>query len=252
MKVQILPKVIFSIFGPLNQFDIVERTTCCYDVFLFLVGQTELDLAVSNILFFLICWQIYEYYNEEIKTDNVVAFDLELIIVDIINKKNFTYIDFIGGVFVLILFSNLSGLFPYSQTISAQLIFTLSISFISMFVIWLHSLYNNKLLMLNHFLPKGSPFIIIPFIILIELISNLSRIISIAVRLFANMTSGHALLKIIANFALISLALLIAFKILIIFPLVIIFIITLIEIIIAFLQTYVFVTLILIYISETE
>jgi ATP synthase subunit 6 len=252
MKVQILPKVIFSIFGPLNQFDILERTTCCYDVFLFLVGQTELDLAVSNILFFLICWQIYEYYNEEIKTDNVVAFDLELIIVDIINKKNFTYIDFIGGVFVLILFSNLSGLFPYSQTISAQLIFTLSISFISMFVIWLHSLYNNKLLMLNHFLPKGSPFIIIPFIILIELISNLSRIISIAVRLFANMTSGHALLKIIANFALISLALLIAFKILIIFPLVIIFIITLIEIIIAFLQTYVFVTLILIYISETE
>lgn len=252
MKVQILPKVIFYMFGPLNQFDILERTTCCYDIFLFLVGQSEFDLAVSNIIFFLICWQCYDYYNTQIKVDNVISFDTELIVIDLINKKNFNYIDFIGGLFVLILFSNLSGLFPYSQTITAQILFTLSISFVSMFIIWFHSLYNNKLLMLNHFLPKGSPFIIIPFIIMIELISNLSRIISLAVRLFANMTSGHAILKILANFAIISLTLLSAFKILIVFPLIIIFIITLIEIIIAFLQTYVFITIIIIYISETE
>jgi len=56
--------------------------------------------------------------------------------------------------------------------------------------------------MLNHFLPNGAPLVITPFIILIELISNFSRIISLAVRLFANMTSGHALLKILAGFSL--------------------------------------------------
>ena len=58
--------------------------------------------------------------------------------------------------------------------------------------------------MFNHFLPNGAPLIITPFIILIELISNFSRIISLAVRLFANMTSGHALLKILASFGLIA------------------------------------------------
>jgi F-type H+-transporting ATPase subunit a len=56
--------------------------------------------------------------------------------------------------------------------------------------------------MLNHFIPNGSPILITPFIIAIELISNLSRIISLSVRLFANMTSGHALLKILAGFGI--------------------------------------------------
>jgi len=53
----------------------------------------------------------------------------------------------------------------------------------------------------NHFLPTGAPLILAPFIILIELISNFSRIISLPVRLFANITSGHALLKILAGAA---------------------------------------------------
>lgn len=56
--------------------------------------------------------------------------------------------------------------------------------------------------MLNHYLPQGAPLILISFIILIELISQLSRVVSLSVRLFANMTSGHALLKILAGFGL--------------------------------------------------
>ena len=71
---------------------------------------------------------------------------------------------------------------------------------------------------LNHFLPNGAPLLIIPFIILIEFISTLSRIVSLAVRLFANITSGHALLKILASFALTSFTAIAAWKILIIFP----------------------------------
>jgi F0F1-type ATP synthase membrane subunit a len=71
-----------------------------------------------------------------------------------------------------------------------------------MLTIWFQAFYNNKISMFNHFLPNGSPLLITPFIIAIELISNLSRIVSLAVRLFANMTSGHALLKILASFGL--------------------------------------------------
>jgi len=106
--------------------------------------------------------------------------------------------------------------------------------------------------MFNHFLPNGSPIVITPFIIIIELISNFSRIISLSVRLFANMTSGHALLKILASFGLGALGLVLIWKSFISAAIVIIFIITLLELLIAFLQTYVFVTLLLIYISEQE
>ncbi len=93
---------------------------------------------------------------------------------------------------------------------------------------------------------------IIPFIILIELVSNASRIISLSVRLFANMTSGHALLKILSGFALVAFSMLFFWKILIIFPVLIIVIITALEMLIAFLQTYVLVTLVLIYTGEQE
>jgi len=106
--------------------------------------------------------------------------------------------------------------------------------------------------MLNHFLPNGAPLMLVPFIILIEIISNLSRLISLSVRLFANMTSGHALLKILAGFGLAAILLVVIWKLIIVFPFLIIFIITILEMIIAFLQTYVFVTLTLIYINEQE
>lgn len=121
-----------------------------------------------------------------------------------------------------------------------------------MFLVWLHAAFSNKILMINHFLPNGAPLILIPFIIVIELISNLSRIISLSVRLFANMTSGHALLKILAGFGLAALCLVGVWKSILIFPFAIIFIITILELIIAFLQTYVFITLTLIYINEQE
>jgi F-type H+-transporting ATPase subunit a len=101
-------------------------------------------------------------------------------------------------------------------------------------------------------LPSGSPLVIIPFIILIELVSNISRIISLSVRLFANMTSGHALLKILAGFALVTSSLVFIWKSLAVFPIIIIIIITALEMLIAFLQTYVLVTLVLIYMSEQE
>jgi F-type H+-transporting ATPase subunit a len=94
--------------------------------------------------------------------------------------------------------------------------------------------------------------VIIPFIILIELVSNISRIVSLSVRLFANMTSGHALLKILSGFALVAGSILAIWKFLLIFPVCIIIIITGLEMLIAFLQTYVLVTLLLIYSSEQE
>lgn len=121
---------------------------------------------------------------------------------DLITKNNFNYISVLNTLFTLIFLSNFSGLLPYTQTLTSQLLFTLILSFVILLVIWAQAFFSNKILMLNHYLPQGAPLVLISFIILIELISQLSRVISLSVRLFANMTSGHALLKILAGFGL--------------------------------------------------
>jgi len=182
----------------------------------------------------------------------MLDFNLEILIKDLIKKTNYIYIDNIITIFLTIFCSNIIGLLPYTQTLTAQLVCTLFLSLFTILIIWLHSLVQLKINILNHFIPAGTPLVLAPFIISIEIISNLSRIISLSVRLFANITSGHALLKILAGFALLTLSITAIWKVLLLLPWIIIIIITFLELLIAGLQTYVFVTLILIYISEFE
>lgn len=240
-------------FGPLAQFDLLEKApSCWYDVLPAVTGFTEFDETALWLFVTVSLWQIYDFYNESSKVDSVIDFDDETLVTDLVSKANYNYNDMITTFFSIIFTANFSGLIPYSQTATSQMVFALALSMITMFTVWSHAFYDNKIAMLNHFLPSGSPLVITPFIILIELVSNISRIISLAVRLFANMTSGHALLKILASFGLGALTMTAAWKVLAIFPIIIIFIITILELLIAFLQTYVFVTLTLIYVSEQE
>jgi ATP synthase subunit 6 len=240
-------------FAPLLQFDLLEKQPSCDFDFLFpFIGLTEYDNVTVWLWTLIVVWQLYRFYNTDLTTVAFSNFDHRTITMDLITFNNFNYISLITTLFYVIFTTNFSGLLPYTQTITSQLLFTLILSLISMFLIWLHAFSNNKILMFNHFLPSGAPLILTPFIIVIELISNSSRLISISVRLFANMTSGHALLKILAGFGIGTLMLSGVWKMLFLFPFIIIFVITVLEIIIAFLQTYVFITLLLIYINEQE
>ena len=136
---------------------------------------------------------------------------------------------------------------------TAQLVFTVILAVVGVFIVWAYGIYHNKILALNHFLPMGAPLFLAPFIIIIELISNFSRLVSLPVRLFANITSGHALLKILAEAATgLFLCLLGFVKGSIVVPICVIIVISVLEVIIAFLQAYVFVTLLLIYVSEIQ
>lgn len=215
-------------------------------------GFTEFDVNTFYLSLIMGAWQINTFYDNTSFGDTNLDFNQEELISSLINKKNYNYNDLIGLYFCLIFSANFVGLVPYTQTITSQLAVTLFLSMTIMLTVWLHAFYDNKISMLNHFLPSGSPIIITPFIIVIEIISNLSRIVSLSVRLFANMTSGHALLKILASFGVGALSLTAAWGFLFIFPVGIIFIVSILELIIAFLQTYVFVTLSLIYVSEQE
>lgn len=181
--------------------------SCPFDILYPLSGLTLIDRQMFALLCCLLTWQLVSYYQTQLTSTAVLSFQHEALLGDLITRANYNYSSLISTLFVGIFICNFSGLLPYTQTVTSQLLFTLVLSFLVMFIIWVHTIVDNKILLLNHFLPNGAPLILIPFIILIELISNLSRLISLSVRLFANMTSGHALLKILAGFGVGALSL---------------------------------------------
>jgi ATP synthase subunit 6 len=111
--------------------------------------------------------------------------------------------------------------------------------------------YKQSWQFLNLFLPSGVPLFIAPFLILIEVISYFAKVLSLSIRLFANMMSGHALLKILIGFSWVLCSTFSPVFIgLGLFPWIIVTLILFLEALIAFLQAYVFVVLIAIYLND--
>ena len=172
------------------------------------------------------------------------------IVTENINIKYQVYFPYIFLYFLSILCYNLFGMIPYSFTVTSHLILTFYLALSAFIGINILAVKKNNIAIFNLFLPKGVPTVIMPFLVLIELVSYIARVFSLAIRLFANMMSGHTLLKILAGF---SWTILSASNFLLIFsiiPTIIILIVTFLEVAIACLQAYVFVILLCIYIND--
>lgn len=119
-----------------------------------------------------------------------------------IDPKGHRYLPLIMGLFYFILFCNLLGLVPGAYTPTSQLIVTgtLAVSVFA-FTVALRFVHHG-MSVLRTFAPKGLPIFLLPLMIPIELISFLARPVSLAVRLFANMTAGHTVLAVLAFFSL--------------------------------------------------
>jgi len=164
--------------------------------------------------------------------------------------KKYSFILLIYTVFLFLFLSNIVGMIPYSITITSHFILTLYFSlafFIGNNIIGI-CFHKEKYFVL--FLPEGVPIFIIPFLILIEYVSYISRIFSLAIRLFANMMSGHILLKILISFIWAIMLSNIIHWFWIILPLFVVFMVICLEMTIAFLQAYVFIILISIYLND--
>ena len=109
---------------------------------------------------------------------------------------------------MIILLCNSIGMIPHALTITSSLIVTFYLAFMFFGGANLIGIYTHKWKFLSIFAPKSVPIAIIPFLTLVELVSYTSRVISLAVRLFANMMAGHTLLKILISFFWILLILL--------------------------------------------
>lgn len=103
------------------------------------------------------------------------------------------------ALFLIILFNNFIGLFPYIFTTSRHIRFCLSLSLSIWLSIIIYSLFNFFNDLISHLTPHGTPFILIPFIVIIESISLLIRPLTLAIRLTANIIAGHLLLCLLGS-----------------------------------------------------
>ena len=168
---------------------------------------------------------------------------------DNIGQEGMKYFSFIFTLFLFILIGNLLGMFPYSFTWTSHIIVTFSIAFFIFLGVTILAIYKHGLIkFIKFFAPSGVPKPMLLLLVPIEIISYLSRPISLSVRLFANMMAGHTLLKVIGGFVFVLGAN--SFIIGGILPLAFLIALTGLEIVIAFLQAYVFAILTCLYIND--
>ncbi len=118
-----------------------------------------------------------------------------------IGEEGKKYFPFVFSIFMTVLMGNLLGLIPYSFTYTSHIIVTGALALTVFAVATGVGLVYHGFHFFSLFLPKGLPLMLAPLIIVIEVISYLSRPISLSVRLFANMIAGHIMLKVFAGFS---------------------------------------------------
>jgi F-type H+-transporting ATPase subunit a len=155
------------------------------------------------------------------------------------------------SLFMLILVSNLVGIIPYTFTISSQIIVTATLALLVFFTVLIYGFYRNGLKFFRIFVPRGIPLYILPLVVAIEIVSFFTRPLSHSVRLFANMLAGHITLKVFAGFvALLGTSLGAIGWIGGTLPLAMTVALTALELLVAFLQAYVFAILTCIYLND--
>ena len=218
-----------------------------------------LILFVNLTVFRLIKIYNFEKYSQE-KTLLVTTTRLQLVQEYIFNfvkgfylenvGKNSKYFIYVLFLFLLIVFSNLFGMIPFSFTVTSQIIITFSASLMGFIAINIIGFRKHGLVFFSMFLPSGVPLVIAPFLIPIEFISYNARVFSLAIRLFANMMSGHALMHILGGFCLIVFFFfsigIFGTGVMVLFILAV----SVLELAIAILQAYVFTVLVCIYLND--
>lgn len=200
----------------------------------FAIRGVKLDIITRNHIFLFLI--------------NLYIFVLSLVRQQI-TKNGSKYFPLILTLFLFILIANLLGMTLYSFTLTSHVTVAFTLSFSFFIAVVVIGLKTQKSDFINTFIPtaKINP-ILLPFLIIIEIISYFSKPFSLGIRLFANMMSGHTLLIILAGFMIIILEK--SFYIFLL-PFLLLLAIIGLEIMIAILQTYVFSVLVCIYLNDS-
>ena len=153
------------------------------------------------------------------------------------------YFPFIFTLFMFILFCNLLGLIPYSFTVTSHVIVTFALAAVVFLGVTVIALISHGLKFFTFFVPPGLPVVLAPLLVPIEVISYLARPITLSLRLFANMMTGHTMLKVFGGFV-------VALGLFGFAPFIFIIAIYALELIVAVLQAYVFTVLTCLYLND--
>jgi len=165
-------------------------------------------------------------------------------------SEGMRFFPFVFSIFLFFLFGNSWGLFPYFFTYSAHIIVTGAMALVVILTVVVYGLMRHKLGFFRLFVPSDVPVALLPFIVVIEILSFLSRPISLSIRLFANMLAGHITLEVFAGFV-VALGSFGALGVLgAIFPLFATILLSALEALVAALQAYVFAILTCLYLND--
>ena len=160
------------------------------------------------------------------------------------------FFPFVFSLFMFVLIANMFGMIPFFFTVTSHIIITFALAMLVFLVVIAYGFYRNGFKFLKLFVPAGVPAYVLPIVVPIEVVSFLSRPISLSVRLFANILAGHITLKVFAGF-IVSLGSLGALGFLgASLPLIMTVAITALEFLVAALQAYVFAVLTSMYIND--
>lgn len=166
-------------------------------------------------------------------------------------REGMRFFPYVFTIFMFILILNMLGLLPLGFTVTSHIIITAVLALMVFFTVLIYGLIRHGLHFFNLFVPKGVPIYILPMIVFIEVLSFISRPISHSVRLFANMLAGHIALKVFAGFIILLGGGLGAIGwIGGVLPFAMIVALTALELLVAFLQAYVFAILTCIYLND--
>jgi len=160
------------------------------------------------------------------------------------------FLPFVFTIFMFVLTANLIGLIPYSFTVTSQLIVTATLALLVFFVVVIYGFWKNGLRFLKLFVPSGVPWVFLPLIVPIEVLSFLSRPVSHSVRLFANMLAGHITLQVFAGFIIMLAGGGVLGWFGAALPFVMVVMLSALELLVAALQAYVFAILTCIYLND--
>ena len=234
--------------SPLDQFEINPLVN-------FEVGGVNLAFTNSSVSMVITVLFITLFLTLTVNPRSIVPSRMQLIselcynfiaqlLNDTVGDQGKRYFPFVFSIFMFVLIGNMVGMIPYLFTFTSHIIVTFALATVVFIGVTILGFVNHGIRFFTFFYIPGVPFYMHPLLIPIEVISYLSRPISLSVRLFANMLAGHTLLKVFAGFV-VSMPFFTG-----VLPLTFIVALTGLEILIAFLQAYVFAILTCLYIND--
>jgi F-type H+-transporting ATPase subunit a len=119
-----------------------------------------------------------------------------------VGHEGIEYFPLVFSIFMFVLFSNFIGLVPYSFTVTGQIVVTLALAIFVFLLVTLVAFIRHGVHFFSFFFPPGAPVFMAPVLVPIEIISYLSRPVSLSIRLFANMMAGHTMMAVFAGFTI--------------------------------------------------